>query len=155
MAAVVADSSPLIALHQIGKLSLLTHLFTEVQVPFAVAREVAPSLPELPAWVLVRTLAQPIASNILRASLGPGESEALGLALELKAALVVVDERPARRLAVGLGLPVVGTAGILWRAKQAGLLPAVRPLLDELLHLGFRLSPALRYQVLMDAGENR
>ena len=79
MAAVVADTSILIALQQVGLLALLEQLFGRIEVPAAVAREAAPSVPELPAWVQVRTLATPLASKILGASLGPGESEALGL----------------------------------------------------------------------------
>jgi predicted nucleic acid-binding protein len=153
MAAVVADTSPLIALHQLGQISLLQRIFGEIYVPPAVARELSPGMPELPAWIVVRPLAQPIASEILRASLGPGESEALSLVLEVKAELVIVDERPARRLALNLGLPVAGTAGILLRAKRLGFIPEVRPLLDEIIRRGFRLSPAIRERVLADAGE--
>jgi predicted nucleic acid-binding protein len=153
MAAVVADTSPLIALHQIGQLSLLKSLFTDVQIPSAVAQETAPTLPVLPSWIVTRELTQPIGSDILRASLGRGESEALGLALELKAKLVIVDDRPARRLALGLGIPVVGTVGILLRAKAIGVVASVRPLIDKLLEVGFHLSPAIREKVLTDAGE--
>ena len=153
MAGVVSDTSPLIALHQVGRLSLLQSLFTEVRVPPAVAREAAPSLPELPSWIVVQPLTQPIASEIVQTILGRGESEALGLALEVNADLVILDERPARRLALGLSVPVVGTVGILVRAKQAGFIPAVRPLVERLLELGFRLSPAMRDRVLRDAGE--
>jgi len=105
MAAVVADTSPLIALHQIGHLPLLKSLFVEVQIPFAVAREATPSLPDLPSWIVARELNQPIGSEVVRASLGSGESQAVSLALELKADLVILDDRPARRLALGLGLP--------------------------------------------------
>jgi predicted nucleic acid-binding protein len=153
MAAVVADTSPIIALHQLGQLSLLQRIFGEIYVPPAVARELSPGMPELPSWIVVRPLAQPIASDILRASLGAGESEALSLVLEVKAELVIVDDRPARRLALNLGLPVVGTAGILLRAKRLGFIPEVRPLLDEVVRRGFRLSPAIREKVLADAGE--
>jgi predicted nucleic acid-binding protein len=77
----------------------------------------------------------------------------LGLALEVRAELVILDDRPARRLALGLGLPVVGTMGVLLRAKRTGTIPAVRPLLEQLLRAGFRLSPAIREKVLTDAGE--
>jgi len=48
MAAVVADTSPLIALHQLGPLSLLQRLFGEIYVPPAVARKLSPGMPELP-----------------------------------------------------------------------------------------------------------
>jgi hypothetical protein len=152
MAAVVADTSPLIALLQIGHLSILKSLFIEVQIPPAVALEAAPSLPERPSWLLVRELTEPIGSDILRASLGRGESETLGLAFEVRAELVILDDRPARRLAIGLGLPV-GTMGVLLRAKRTGIIPAVQPLVEQLLRAGFRLSPAIRERVLTDAGE--
>jgi uncharacterized protein len=109
MAAVVADASPLIALHQLRHLALLERLFGEVEIPPAVAYEVAPSLPELPPWILVRSLSRPVISTILRAGLGRGETEALGLAQERNAELVIVDDRPARRLALSLGLSVAGT----------------------------------------------
>lgn len=153
MAAVVADTSPLIALHQIGQLQLLERLFGEILVPPAVAREAAPSLPEPPAWIRTVTPTQPIGSEVLRASLGPGESEALSLALELRADIVILDDRQARRLASGLGLHVAGTGGILLRAKRAGFIPAVRPLLGQLIGFDFHLSQAILDEILDEAGE--
>jgi predicted nucleic acid-binding protein len=154
MAGVIADASPLIALHQIAQISLIERLFGPILIPSAVAREVSPSLPALPVWITARDLTRPIGSEILRASLGAGESETLALGLEVGASLVVLDERPARRLALVLGLPVVGTAGILLAAKRASLIPEVRPLLDALIEHGFRVSTALRDRVLTDAAED-
>jgi hypothetical protein len=55
---------------------------------------------------------------------------------------------------LNLGLPVVGTAGILLRAKRLGIIPEVRPLVDEIIRRGFRFSPAIREKVLVDAGES-
>jgi uncharacterized protein len=155
MAGVIADASPLIALNQIGQISLIEHLFDRILIPTAVAREVSPSLPSLPAWIIARDLTQPIGFEILRASLGAGESETLALGLEVRAGLVILDERPARKLAIVLGLPVVGTAGILLAAKRANLIPEVRPLLDTLIGNGFRVSTTLRDRVLADAEEAR
>ncbi|MDQ3398875.1 MAG: hypothetical protein M3511_14125 [Deinococcota bacterium] len=79
----VSNSSPLIALEQIGQLQLLQQLFGKITVPPAVTREVAPTM-ALPTWVNERQLMQAIGPKILAASLGPGESEALSLALEVK-----------------------------------------------------------------------
>ncbi len=70
MAGVIADASPLIALDQIGQISLIKHLFGQILIPSAVAREVSPSLPTLPAWIMTRDLTQPIASEILQAAGG-------------------------------------------------------------------------------------
>jgi uncharacterized protein len=122
---VVSDASPLIALQQIDELKLLQGLFGEVIIPPAVAREVA-SL-SLPPWAKTRSLQQPMAGEILHASLGAGESEAISLAQEIHANWLLLDERPGRRLAQALGLRVAGTLGLLNRAKEKGLLAAVRP----------------------------
>jgi predicted nucleic acid-binding protein len=117
-AAVVADASPLIAFQQIGQLQLLHSLFTEIAVPSAVVREIQPSVPPVP-WIVERPLTQAIAPLVLRTSLGAGESEALSLALEIRARQLIVDERAARRAAETLGLGVIGRLGILLAAKRA------------------------------------
>ena len=150
---VVCNSSPLIGLEQIGHLHLLESLFDEITVSLAVLAEVAATV-VLPAWVNQRPLTQPVGPLITKAALGPGESEAISLALEIDARLIILDDRPARRLAQSLGLPVIGTLGILLAAKKSGLIPAVKPCLDGLLGFDFRLAPALYQQLLEDAGES-
>jgi uncharacterized protein len=150
---VVADASPLIALQQIDQLELLKALFGEVFIPPAVAREVVPRLP-LPSWIHERVLQQPIAGEILRASLGPGESEAISLALEIHADRLIVDERAGRRVAEGLGLRVAGVLGLLVLSKQRGLIPAVQPHVEALLQVGFRADPILVERILRRAGED-
>jgi predicted nucleic acid-binding protein len=151
-AAAVADASPLIALQQVGQLELLRALFAQVTIPPAVAREVRPTVPAA-SWIVERALSQPIAPMAQRATLAAGEREALSLALELHAAHVVVDEKAARQAAVALGLNVVGTVGVLLAAKRKGLIPNVRPHLDDLVRQGFWLSPRLVEQALLAAGE--
>ncbi len=152
-ASVVSNASPLIALKQIGRLQLLEQLFDQIVVPSAVVREVSPSV-TLPVWIKELTLVQAVGPIILGASLGAGESETISLALEINARFVILDERPARRLAQALHLPIVGTLGILLAAKRRNFLPAVRPCLDALLQHGFRITPALYKQVYHDAGED-
>jgi len=148
---VISNSSPLIALEYLGQMNLLEKLFGAVIIPLAVARELAPRI--LPPWITEHKLSQPIGAQILGASLGSGESEAISLALELSAQLIILDDRPARRLAKALGLPVIGTMGALLLAKQKGLLSAVKPEMDALVNFGFRISQGLYDQVLNDAGE--
>lgn len=152
-APVVCNSSPLIGLEQIGLLDILRQLFGTLLVPPAVALEVAPSV-KLPAWVHQQALTQAVGPTILGARLGAGESEAISLALESSARLVILDDRPARRLAQALGLPLIGTVGLLLAAKQRGLLTEVRPCLEALQQYDFRIAPALYDQVLNDAGES-
>lgn len=152
MIVVVADASPLIALDRIGRLELLKALFEEVLVPPAVAAEVAPRL-ALPPWIRERALQQPIAREVLRATLGPGESEAISLALETHADRVIIDERAGRRVAEALGLRVAGVLGLLVLAKHRGLIPALRPQIDALVGAGFRADTDLVERVLKAAGE--
>ena len=119
-------------------------------VPPAVAREFVRPLPD---WLQVRNLNQPVATQILSASLGQGESEALALALESKADLILLDDRAARRLATALGIPLLGTLGLLLLAKGAGLIPNVRSRIEALRSLPFHISPRLYEAVLKTAGE--
>ncbi|MEI6045131.1 MAG: hypothetical protein WCS37_12340 [Chloroflexota bacterium] len=77
----ISNSSPLIGLEQIGQLGLLESLFGTITIPTAVAQEVSSSV-QLPTWITVRPLTQPLAARVLATSLGPGESEAISLALE-------------------------------------------------------------------------
>jgi predicted nucleic acid-binding protein len=149
----VANSSPLIALQQIGQLDLLRALFGDIAMPPAVAAEITPSIPTIPGWLRIQPLAQPLAAHVLQAALGAGESEALSLAVELTAARAVIDERAARRVAEGMGIPVIGTLGMLLLAKRRGLIPAVRPLIDDLLRHDFRVADDLLENVLRSAGE--
>ena len=77
MAQVVVDTSPLIALHQIGLLWLFESLYTGILIPPAVASEVAPSLPALPSFVRVQGLAKPVPHAAYGITLGAGEAEVI------------------------------------------------------------------------------
>lgn len=148
---VVADSSALISLQKIGHLELLRALFADVVVPAAVSREVSPRM-SLPPWIQVRT---PTARHHLDFpdQFGPGECEAIALAVELHAFRLVVDELAARRFAARLGIGIVGTAGVLGLAKADALIPKLKPALDALRATGFYLSDAIYTSLLSDAGE--
>ena len=129
---VVSNTSPLIALHQIGLLWLYESLYREVLIPPAVvAAEAAPSLPQLPDFVRVQELSQPVPHESFGIPLGDGEAEAIALALEVGAGQLVIDERRGRRVAQRLGLKVAGTLGVLRVlrvlrvAKLSGRIPDV------------------------------
>jgi uncharacterized protein len=150
MAAVVADASVLIALEQIEHVFLLEKLFGEIVIPPAVAREVGGTLP---SWIITAILPSPLDPRVLAARLDPGETEVIGLALVVRFERVILDDIRARTLALSLGLPVVGTAGLLLAAKRAGHVAAVRPLLDALRAKGFRLHDDVYNAILKAAGE--
>lgn len=150
---VISNSSPLIALTQIGRLDLLRRLHLCICIPPAVAREAEPTVAELPDWVVVQELAHPLQPSVVSGSIGPGEREVVSLGLELGAALPILDEQPARRLATSLGLRVIGTVGLLMAGKERGFLAKIRPELDRLLAVRFFMDQDLYDRVIAQAGE--
>lgn len=149
---VVADASALIALHQIGRMDVLRAVYPAILIPPAVAAEIRPSVAH-PDWIVVRAITGQIDPRVLGGRLGRGEQEALTLALELHARRVVVDDFPARRRAAALGLPLIGTLGVLMAAKRQGVVPTIREDVESLLRLGFRLSRDIVERALADIGE--
>jgi uncharacterized protein len=110
-------------------------------------------VPTLPLWIRTQALQRPLDSRVAEAALDAGETQAISLALETRAEWVVLDDLQARRLAKDLGLAVIGTAGVLFAAKQRGFIPAVRPPLDALRAAGFRLRKDVYEEILKAAGE--
>ncbi len=159
---VVSDSSPLIHLSQIGRLNLLRKLFGELLIPPAVYHEVVVEGRERPgsrevreaSWIKVVGVRNEYLKKILKLLLDEGEAEAIVLALEANASLVLLDDREARLQAKRLGLRVTGTLGILLRAKKLGLIKSLREELNKLKETGFRISKSLEEEVLKVANES-
>lgn len=145
---VVTDSACLIGLEGVRLLDLLPALFEPVCAPPEVVRELGRPLP----WLEVTAPADAALVSALGMLVDAGEAQAIALACERRLE-IVLDDRRARGVASRLGLEVVGTVGVLLRAKRAGLLQAVSPVLDELARLGFHLSEELRNEARRLAGE--
>jgi uncharacterized protein len=148
----VCNSSPLIALHQIDQLDLLERLLGTVAVPPAIVQETRRTL-VLPPWIKPRPLDRPVPVGLSRIDLGPGETEALALALEISPNWIILDDLRARQIAHDLRLPVIGVLGLLLAAKRRGLLPEVRPVLDGLIKNRFHIRRDLYERVVYQAGE--
>ena len=78
----------------------------------------------------------------------------MALANERSARLVIIDELKGRRYAKRLGLSLTGVMGVLLMAKHHGLIPALAPLIDQLLTEGLFLAPELVKKTLELAGED-
>ena len=157
---VVSNTTPLIALAWLQRLDLLPVLFTVVHIPEAVRDEIkskpqAIGVAELEAsdWLVVTPITNPLAVELLLDQLDLGESQAIVLAHELHANLLLMDERRGRRRALQSGLTVVGTLGILIEAHGQNLVGPLRPMLDLLRKLPFHMSDALYSEVLSRVGE--
>ena len=161
MPVVVSDTSPVRALAHLGRLTLLRDLFGEVLVPPAVVAELASPKSHMPlvrvaeyGFIIVRAPAGTDRVRQLRASLDAGEAEALVLASEVGADVVLMDERDGRAEAERMSLTPLGALGVLVRGKRAGLIPTVRPDVDRLREeLRFFISDAMYGQILGLAGE--
>lgn len=137
---VVCNTSPIIALACVGQLELLHGVYAQIVIPNAVFDEItvagagepgAREVVESP-WIKRQPVSNAPLATALRLELDAGEAEAIALAVESNANLILLDERLGRRAAQRLGLTVVGTLGVLIAAKDRGLLAAVRPVLDAL-----------------------
>lgn len=132
---IVSDASSLINLARIGELNLLRKLYGEIIVPDAVWHEVVvngagqPGAETIHAavWVKRASVKNRYLVQALTQDLDAGEAEAIALALEIKAELLLMDERLGRESAHYFGLHYVGLIGALIEAKHKGLILAVGP----------------------------
>jgi len=145
---VVVDSTCLIGLERVDRLDLLPNLYDTIIIPPAVAREFGVSL----EWLRVEPPDDQALVDSLLIAVDEGEAEVIAVARE-RGYMAILDDRRARVVAKRLGIVVVGTVGVLLRAKRAGLLPSLRPVLNELEDGDFRMSAALRTEALRLAGE--
>jgi predicted nucleic acid-binding protein len=161
MIVVVADTSPLNYLIQIECQGLLPALFERVFVPTAVVNEldhagtppvVRAFLRQMPQWIAVRQVSSPPDSTL--AVLDPGEREAIQLAKEEHADLLLMDEKVGTHLARRQGLAVIGTLGILVQAAQHGLVD-IEAALARLRATDFRCTPQLFEQARQQAQKRR
>jgi predicted nucleic acid-binding protein len=159
---VVSNTSPIVNLACIGRLSLLEQLYDRIVIPQAVRREIAdagagqPGAREVQTldWIETRAATNLALVTSLKMELSEGEAEAIALAVELKADLVLLDERRARTVASRFGLRFIGLLGALVEAKHKKLFPALKPVLDDLIaKAGFWISAALYHKVLQSVGE--
>jgi uncharacterized protein len=159
---VVSNTSPISNLVIVGEIALLQRIYPQIIIPIGVYTELnrLPTLqPTITSLVNVGWLKIQSPNNIqllytLNQTLDPGEAEAIALAVELSASRLLIDERLGRNVATNYGLKVTGILGILINAKQQGLIPVLRPIVDRLIQqAGFRVSQALYERTLLEVGE--
>lgn len=156
---VISDTSVITNLAAIDQLQLLPQLYSQVSIPEAVYRELAEISPPVPGalevqdalWLEVRQVTNRAIVERLQneVRLDFGESEAIALALEVGADLLLIDERRGRAEADRLGVRITGLLGLLVEAKRKSLIVAVKPLMDALIVTStFRVSLVLYNQIL-------
>lgn len=160
---VVADAGPLIGLAIIGGLPWIEKLFRKVLIPEAVATELCldsdmPGAMALASarrqgWLKVVPVALADVPAHLLATVDRGEAEAIALA-KRHAVPLLIDENRGRMAARNEGVHIFGSGAVLLRAKERNIIRQVRPHLDALTRAQYRLSEALRGEILRLAGED-
>lgn len=148
---IIADTSPVNYLVLIGEIEILPQLYGRVIIPNAVLEELsaenAPALVEKwlltsPEWLEIKSLSGVIETELAEL-LDDGESEAIQLAAELGADLLVIDEKLGREIAVRRGLRIVGTIGVLALAGERDLID-VEKTIEKLEKTNFHVSSQLK-----------
>lgn len=138
---VISDTSPISALIRLGELPLLFSIFNqEIILPYAVYEELL-RLQEFGysveetldvEWLTIKSASPSKLFSELKTKLDPGEAEAIALASEQDAVLLIMDERNGVSIAQSLNIETTGLIGVLVRAKRAGIIPSLRTYLDRL-----------------------
>jgi len=159
---VVSNSSPIMNLAAVEQLNLLEQLYGKVLIPEAVLQELSTAASKQPgataiqtlSWIETRSVANRSLVNMLLLELDMGETEAIALAIEVNADLLLIDERRGRKVASRLGLKFIGLLGMLVEAKHKGFIVMVKPILDDIIaKAGFWVDSQLYARVLQESGE--
>ena len=151
---VVSDTSVITGLIQVEQAELLRELYGAVLIPPAVFAELLRSHSDLPTFVEMRIVANLEFVSALEAELDLGEAQAIALAVEAGADLLLIDEKLGRQIALREGLRISGLMGVLVEAKRRGLLKSVRALVGRLeREVGFRISKPVKEEAFRRSGE--
>jgi predicted nucleic acid-binding protein len=158
---VVSNSSTLIALARINHLDILEKVVKKLIIPPAVYDDIVikgagrPGSAEIrqAKWIEKRNVSDQEMVMRLNSILGLGESEAIALAKEIKADLIILDDDKARKVALSEGLRISGLLAFLVQAKEKGIIERVKPLMDGLKLKGFFISENLYQDTIQKAGE--
>lgn len=156
---VVSDTTAITNLFLIGRIDILQGVFGHLIVPNAVFQELCEVSEQqdfllATDWIKIFPVEESEVLQALKLRLDAGESEAIALAIQISADYLVMDEWKGRRTAKRMGLQIIGVLGILEVAKRKCIIPAIKPVLDELINrVGFRIHPSIYQMALTDADE--
>lgn len=148
---VVSDASCLVVLARIGEMSLLQQLFGAVRITREVAEEFGEQLPD---WIQIVEVADKDKVKFLELNLDKGEASSIVYCLEQnEPTLLIIDERKGRRIAAEFKINIIGTLGLIIKARQKNLINSVEEILEKLERADFRISQSLKIEILKMFGE--
>ena len=149
MKVIIADTSCHIIYDKIGQFEILQKTFVDLMV----TKEVAEEFGDLPNWVTIKEVTDKSQYLQLSENLGKGEASSITLALEFDDSLLIIDEKKGRKVAKDLRIEIIGSLGILIKAKEKGVIKSVKEVLALIDETDFRISQTIREKVLKESGE--
>ena len=156
----VLDASSLIILGKLSLLHILNPLCKEIIIPDGVTKEIlrGPDNDKAKVWLQqegkkFQKKISPISSNIASWDLGLGENEVLSYCYANSQYVAIIDDRAAKKCAITFSIKTKGTLSIIIKAQKAGLIPEVKPVLDQMIEAGFRIKDSLYLKVIEIANE--
>jgi len=147
---IISDTSCFIILSKIGELELLHRVYGQITTTIDIATEFGEALPE---WVEIVEVKDKPKQLLLELQIDKGESSAIALALENPESIIILDDIKARRVAAKLGITYTGTIGIIVKAKLRGIIPSIKPIINNIKQTDFRLSEEIETKALREADE--
>ncbi|NEQ67798.1 MAG: DUF3368 domain-containing protein [Symploca sp. SIO2D2] len=153
---IISDTSAICYLLIINQIDILPALYTSIIIPQAVADELSASespsvvqswISQPPHWLQIQIIE--LTQELELETLDLGEREAIVLAERMKANLVILDDKAARRIAAKRGLKIIGLLGVIKDAAKAQLLD-VEVTFEQLQAAGFWVAPSLLQRLLTD-----
>jgi predicted nucleic acid-binding protein len=150
MKAIIADTSCLIIYEKINQFGILEKTFEEILITKEVAEEFGYDLPD---WIKIAEISDKEKYLRLTEHLGRGEASSITLALEMKECLLIMDEKKGRRIAEELKVDIIGSLGVLVKAKERGAIDSVSAILKLIDQTNFRISKSVKAEILKQSGE--
>ncbi|MCD4788958.1 MAG: DUF3368 domain-containing protein [Bacteroidales bacterium] len=144
---IISDTSCLIALERIGQLDILRRTFKVIIITQEVYKEFGNRLPD---WIIIKEVKNKEKQNQLESFLDNGEASSIALATEIKNTLLIIDERKGRKIARTFNLEIIGTLGLLIKAKEKGVISNLKDIVIDLKKSGFRVSNSILNEILKD-----
>ena len=148
---IIADTSVLIALTNINELEILQKVYKTIAITPEVLNEFGETIPK---WIKVEEVKDRKKIDILKLELDKGEASSLALAIEKNNCLLIIDERKGRKIAKRIGLNIIGLLGVLIKAKEQNIFSEIKPILEKLEKVDFRISQELKRRILKRIAEN-
>lgn len=158
---IISNTTPIITFLVLGKLDLLKEMYGKIYIPTGVYEEIENGIDkefyiDLKSydWIEIREVNNKLALQQLENHLDKGEAQALILYEELKADLLIIDEKLGRTYAQRQNCNYIGSFGVLLRAKELGLISELKSLLLRIKQKGVFINERLFITILEIAGEN-